>query len=177
MIEKTKKGYKLFECKDGKLYPLFIGKDKETKIGEWIPAEFIPTKGFSTRPGWHIGDMPDAPWLKSYNGTDKGYYKSRFSNGQRVWCEVEWNCTNDYSEYVQTLPKKQMSNEIPKNGYYLFREAGRGVWSITSDIKVIRVIDERERQEILKAMGYDEAKAFEKYNRTLKKRMETISKK
>lgn len=39
-------GYKLFEMDTmGKLYPLFIGKNKETKIGEWIPAENIPTKG------------------------------------------------------------------------------------------------------------------------------------
>ena len=37
---KTGYGYKLFEMDmDGKLYPLFIGKNKETKIGVWIPAE------------------------------------------------------------------------------------------------------------------------------------------
>ena len=52
---KTGYGYKLFEMDmDGKLYPLFIGKNKETKIGEWIPAENLPTKGFAERPGWHL---------------------------------------------------------------------------------------------------------------------------
>ena len=49
---KTKTGYKLFEQRDdGKLFPLFIGKTKETPIGEWIYAEIIPTKSFSVRPG------------------------------------------------------------------------------------------------------------------------------
>ena len=67
---KTGYGYKLFEMDmDGKLYPLFIGKNKETKIGEWIPAENLPTKGFAERPGWHLGmDIPDAPWLRGYDG-------------------------------------------------------------------------------------------------------------
>ena len=44
-------GYKLFEMdkRDGKLYPLFIGKTEPFKINEWIHAEFIPTKGFAQR--------------------------------------------------------------------------------------------------------------------------------
>ncbi len=46
-----KKGWKLFEMRDdGKLFPLFIGKTKETPIGEWIMAEIIPTKSFAVRP-------------------------------------------------------------------------------------------------------------------------------
>ena len=58
-------GYKLFErdMRDNKLYPLFIGKNEETKIGEWLKAEYIPTKGFSNRFGWHLGLVPSAPWL------------------------------------------------------------------------------------------------------------------
>ena len=45
-------GFKLFEMNSsGQLFPLFIGKNKETPIGKWIPAENLPTKNFSERPG------------------------------------------------------------------------------------------------------------------------------
>ncbi len=69
----TKIGYKLFEMnKDGTLFPLFIGKNREVPMGEWIVAEYIPTKGFAARGGWHIGaDVPDAPWLKGYETFEK----------------------------------------------------------------------------------------------------------
>lgn len=168
MIGKTLKGYKLFEeNSDGKLFPLFIGKGIESKIGEWMHAEFIPTKGFAARGGWHIGEMPDAPWLKSADGN----YKSRFKNGRRVWCEIEYNATNDYNDYVYSLPKKCITDGIPENGFYFFREAGKGVWSITSDIKIIRKLSEDERQEILRSLDYNEAEAFLPYKSAMEKRM------
>lgn len=70
--EKVGHGYKLFEhdIRTGKLYPLFIGSKEEMPIGKWMIAQNIPTKGFSNRPGWHIGStLPDAPWLKGYSPT------------------------------------------------------------------------------------------------------------
>lgn len=177
-IEKTLKGYKLFEMNDkGQLFPLFIGKNIETKIGEWLPAEYIPTKGFAARGGWHIGELPDAPWLKGLNGTEYGEYKSRFTKGRRVWCEIEYNATNDYNDYVATLPKKCIVDGVPENGYYFFREVGKGVWSITSDIKVVRVLSEEERKAILAEKGYDEVAAFAKYKETMEKRQRTIASK
>ena len=167
-MEKTNIGYKLFEeNSDGKLFPLFIGKDREVQIGEWMHAEFIPTKGFAARGGWHIGEMPDAPWLRSADGE----YHSRFKNGRRVWCEVEYNTTIDYNDHVETLNKKCINDGIPENGYYYFCECGKGIWSITSDIKVIRKLDEEERKEILKSIGHDEMKAFEPYRVAMEKRM------
>lgn len=76
------KAYKLLRMKkDGKLYPLFINKTKETPIGKWMVAECHPTKGFAVRQGWHCCFKPIAPHLKM-----------QLSNGeQRVWveCEVE----------------------------------------------------------------------------------------
>lgn len=176
-IEVVKKGYKLFEMnKEGKLFPLFIGKNKETPIGEWIEAEYIPTKGFANRGGWHIGaDIPDAPWLKGYDGSDTGVYKSRFSKGKRVWCEVEYNATIDYNEEVEKLPKKSFVDKVPENGFYFFREVGKGTWVITSEIKIVRILSETERQEIMLSKGYDEKAAYKKYKETLEKRMKSVA--
>lgn len=81
--------YKLFRTLKTKpgLYPLFIGKTKETVLNEWIPAENIPTKGYAARHGWHCGVLPIAPHLRTKQ--DK-----RAEN--RVWCRVE---VKDYYEF------------------------------------------------------------------------------
>lgn len=153
------RGYKLFEqdVRTGKLYPLFIGKKEETKIGEWLPAEYIPTKGFAVRSGWHIGtNVPSAPHLISADGT---YKSQRGKNFVRVWCEVEYNDLNDYTALANEQPKHCFT-EIPKDGFYRFKEPNGALWIITSDIKVIRIIPEAERQMILKAKGFDEQKAI-----------------
>lgn len=172
-ITETKIGYKLFEVdKNGILFPLFIGKDKSIPIGEWISAEYIPTKGFAARGGWHIGaDVPDAPWLKGYDGSDTGIYRSRFAKRKRVWCEVEYNATINWNKTVETLPKKCFVDKVPENGFYFFREVGKGIWVISSDIKVIRILSEHERQEILLAKGYSEKEAYKRYKETFEKRL------
>ena len=70
---KIRKGYKLFEQDSkGNLYALFIDKKTVMPVGEWLKAENHPTKGFSNRPGYHIGEgIPSAPWLMSCDGTYK----------------------------------------------------------------------------------------------------------
>lgn len=166
-------GYKLFEeDKNGILFPLFIDKNTAVPIGEWIPAEYHPTEGFAARGGWHLGaDVPDAPWLKSYDGSDVGYYKSRWKSGRRVWCEVEYNINHDYNKEVSLLPKKCFADKVPEDGYYFFREVGKGTWVITSDIKVIRKLDETERHIIMENKGYSESAAYSTYKVTMEKRM------
>lgn len=156
------KGYKLFERdkRNGELYPLFIGKTKPFKTNEWIHAEFIPTKGFAQRGGIHLGaNFPSAPHLISADGT---YKSQRGKNFERVWVEVEYNANNNYNDYVATLPKKCITDGIPENGFYNFKEANGSLWIITSDIKVVRIIPEDERQQMLKAKGFDEQKAIAK---------------
>ena len=167
---KTKIGYKLFEQReDGKLFPLFIGKTKETPMHEWVPAEIIEHHpSFSHRPGWHLGVMmPSAPWLMSTDGTYKSPRGKKF---QRVWCEVEYVTEVDYTEVVQTLPKKCFTDRLPDNGFYNFRESGNRLWVIADRIKVNRVLDEKERMQILTAMDYDETEAFAPYKAALAKR-------
>lgn len=167
---KTKIGFKLFEMRDdGKLFPLFIGKQQETPFNEWVPAEIIMNhKGFAHRPGWHIGaTTPSAPWLMSTDGTYKSQRGKRF---KRVWCEVEYAADIDYTNIVEQLPKKCFTDRLPDGGYYKFRESGNRLWIIADRIKITRIIREDERMEILKALNYDEEKAFAPYKAALEKR-------
>lgn len=69
--------YKLFRLKEGKLFPLFINRQVETKVGEWLAAECYPTKGFAVRQGWHCCITPFAPHLKT----------ELASGEKRVWVE------------------------------------------------------------------------------------------
>ena len=166
---KTGIGYKLFEMNpEGKLFPLFIGKTKETELEKWLKAEYIPTKGFACRGGWHIGTIPSAPWLMSFDGT---YKSQRSKYWKRVWCEVEYNANNNYDEEVNLLPKKCFVDKCPKDGFYFFKETGNRIWVITSDIKVNKILTEEERKQILDAEGFDEAKEFEPYKNAMLKRM------
>lgn len=165
-----RKGYKLFEMRDdGKLFPLFIGKKQETLMNEWVYAEIVMEhKGFAHRPGWHIGaTMPSAPWLMSMDGTYKSQRGKRF---KRVWCEVEYAADIDYTEIVEQLPKKCFTDRLPDGGFYNFRESGNRLWIIADRIKITKIISEEERIEILKAMNYDEQKAFEPYKIAFEKR-------
>lgn len=170
MNTNTNTGYKLFEMdKYGQLHALFINRAQVVPVGEWIAAEYHPTKGFAARGGWHIGaDVPDAPWLKSSDGS----YKSCWKTGRRVWCEIEYNANHDYNEEVKELPKKCFEDRVPEDGFYFFREVGKGTWVITSDIRVIRIIEEDERRRIMESSGYDEIEAFAPYKATFEKRAE-----
>ena len=151
-------GYKLFEMdmRNGKLYPLFIGKTEETKVGEWVHAEFIPTKGFAVRSGWHLGLIPSAPHLIGADGT---YRSKRGKNFKRVWCEVEYNNTHNYTSEAYKQPKHCFVC-IPDNGYYDFKEPNGAKWIISSDIRVKHILTDGERSAILLANKFDEAVAI-----------------
>lgn len=170
---KTNKGFKCFEMDtQGNLYALFIDKNTIMPIGEWIKAEIHPTKGYSFRPGLHIGEIPDCPWIKAYDGSDNGYYKGRRKGWKRVFAEVEYISDNDYTEIVKDMPKKCMIGKLPENGFYFFRETGCDrIWIIADQMKIIRVLSEEERQQILKEMNYDEVEAFAPYKAAFEKRM------
>lgn len=168
---KTSIGYKLFEMSnDGRLFPLFIGKTKETPVNEWVPAEIIMEhRGFAHRPGWHLGaTMPSAPWLMGADGT---YKSQRGKTFKRVWCEVEYATDIDYTDIVGQLPKKCFTDRLPDGGFYKFRESGDRLWVIADRIRITRVLDEQERMQMLKEMNYDETVAFIPYKNAMDKRM------
>jgi len=80
--------YKLVrQLKNGEISPLFINKKLRLPIGEWLPAEEHPTKGFTFRPFWHCTSKMEADHLSKKN---------------RVWVEVE---IRDFTEQVR--PEKQ----------------------------------------------------------------------
>lgn len=168
---KVNKGYKLFEQRDdGKLFPLFIGKTKEVPMNKWDMAEIIEYHpNFAHRPGYHLSTKcPSAPWLMGADGTYKSQRGKRF---KRVWCEVEYVADVDYTDVVQSLPKKCFTDRLPDCGFYNFRESGDRLWVIADRIKITRILDEQERMEILNSMNYDEVEAFEPYKRIFEKRM------
>lgn len=69
--------YKMFRVmKDGTLSSLFINKKARYKLNEKYTAGFYPTKGYTSRMGFHSVGSPNAPHL-----TLKG----------RAWfeCEIE----------------------------------------------------------------------------------------
>lgn len=69
------RAFKLFRVrKDGSIGPLFINRAQRVPLGEWLPAEDVPTKGFAHRPGWHAGASAGPCHL-----SERG----------RVWFEVE----------------------------------------------------------------------------------------
>ena len=79
--EEVVRGWKLFnQRKDGSLGPLFINRRQRVAIGEWLPAEEHPTKGFAFRPHWHATAVPKAPHMKE--GKTSGLF--------RGWRQVEW---------------------------------------------------------------------------------------
>lgn len=171
----TKIGYKLFEMRDdGKLFPLFIGKTKETLMNQWIDAEIIDHHpNFAHRPGWHVGaTMPSAPWLMSADGTYKSQRGKKF---KRVWCEVEYIADFDYTDMVQHLPKKCFTDRLPYDGFYKFKESGDRLWIIADKIKIVKILTEDERMYILDGLNYNEQEAFEPYKNAMYKRMNIVN--
>ncbi len=168
-----RRGWKLFEMDcDGKLFPLFIGKNEETPMNEWVMAEIVEHHpGFAHRPGWHLGVyLPSAAWLMGADGTYKSQRGKRF---KRVWCEVEYVADIDYTTIVEQLPKKCFVDRLPDGGFYNFKESGNRLWVIADRIKVTRILSEEERQNILNEANYDEMEAFEPYRQAMAKRMKT----
>lgn len=171
----TKTGYKLFEMDvNGGLHPLFCDKYETYPIGEWIKAKEAYTKSFAPRPGLHLGVIPAAPWLMSVRDDGTGYYKGRNKGWHRVWVEVEYNCTVDYNDEVQKLSKKCFTNKIPENGWYYFKEFGKATWIISDSIKILKVLTEVERQQILDNIDYDENKEFIPYRDAILKRKKVV---
>lgn len=138
--KKTVKAYKLFRTlkgRPGELFPLFIGKNEPTSVGEWIAAEHIPTKGYSARPGWHVGTTPSAPHLMAKDGS--------MQEG-RVWAEVEVPADTNWQHYANQSPTGDIRNQVPEGGHYKFNVNSKQgkQWMIAGAIKVNRILSKEE---------------------------------
>ena len=150
---KTIKAYKLFRVKKnepGKIYPLFIGKNEATAIGEWVPAEHLPTKGFAERPGWHAGILPMAPHLRT---------KENQMADDRVWAEVEIPADINWQDVADTQKTRDIRDRVPVGGHYRFKTSKMqgGAWIIGGALKVKRVLSNEEVADILNKAGEKDA--------------------
>lgn len=64
-----------------------------------------------------------------------------------------------------------IDNVLKGNYKCTVETSDEGTWIITSAIRVVRVLDEKERQGILQKNGYDEVAAYAKYKAAFEKRM------
>jgi hypothetical protein len=133
---KTEIAYKLFRTKKsapGQLFPLFIGAKTPTPIGQWVKAEYLPTPGFSPRPGWHVGVAPQASHLMKKDGT---------LPNDRVWAEVEIPADVDWQPIADQQPTKDIRGEVPVGGSYRFKRPANqgGEWRIAGALKVNRIL-------------------------------------
>lgn len=132
-------GYKVFELKDGKLYPPMVknANNANTKFGVWIPASTPPVVGYtekehrpqvaakgsksstlSFRPGWHLGKLPIAlQFIKKHNKKPM-LYNGRFVwPSNLVWAKCYYSKDIDYQEAAMNYGKT-------KKGGFIHSRAG-----------------------------------------------------
>ena len=151
---KTVKVYKIFKLKkteQGKIFPLFIGSKIPTPLNKWAPAEFISTKGFKDRAGWHSGGTPYAPHLMK---------KDRLTMPMnRVWAECEIPNDYNWNKVLKDTGTKQLLGVVPVAGYYYFNTNKVGnnkmAWRISGALKVTKILTHEEADAINKKNGID----------------------
>jgi len=147
--KRTVRAYKLFRVKKrepDKLFPLFIGKREAIPMGQWVPAKYLPTKGFAKRAGWHSGILPNAPHLMRRDGT---------LAADRVWAEIDVPADVDWQSRADATRTGDIKSEVPVGGYYRFKRAGLqgGTWIISGSMRVNRVLSQTEVDRIMQESG------------------------
>ncbi len=165
-------GYKLFRISKkhpGKLYPLYVLSDKETKVGQWLEAECgertadgrVKSRNgtLAFRPGWHLSDLPIATHIGvKENGV------IRYQRPDTVWCECEYSDELNYQDEANRnginasgvlIPKNAFLKHIPVNGFYRYKTSPHmtGTWAIAGAIFVKRILSDDEVDRILKENG------------------------
>lgn len=153
--KKTIKAYKLFAVKgkDKNIYPLFIGASIPVEIGKWLPAEYFPTEGFAVRPGWHSGDLPMAPHLRTADGKIQP---------NRVWAEIEvpndidWQSKADEIKAAKQTQYGDIKDTLPHGGFYRFKTNPKQTesWIISGSIRVNKILSDKEVASILIKNGH-----------------------
>ena len=161
-----KKAYKLFRYIKGELFPLYVYANEPVILNTYLYAkEPEPTKKgkvkarklgeLAYRPGWHLTTLPLANHIGKKQPNGKLYQAK-----DTVWCEVEYEDENDYTELAKAQskdPKKQCFKELKPNGFYFYTtNASASVpWLISSDIIVRRILTNEDVAKICRDNGFE----------------------
>lgn len=172
------KAYKVMEMwPDGTVHPLFAGADTPIEFGNWQWGKgyqvegLVKTMGLRPRYAWHISTLlPTAAHLMGVGDSlnPQPIYPSKGGphpkGSKRVWVELEYDASTDYNGLVDTLGSSDgdVLGLMPFGGYYVYKEKNMSEWVLSSGVRFTRVLDEAERQQILKDAGYDEYEAWQK---------------
>lgn len=154
--------YKLFRVKNDKLYPLYVEADREVPIGKWQKARIgekvddthvkaRALTSLSLRPGWHSTETPFTDWIgqKQPDGT-------LAQRPNTVWCECEVRGDE------LTVTDRYGSREL-LNGWYYFKTNSkqREPWIISSEIKINKILTDKEIDELCRMKGIEPQKRAE----------------
>ena len=187
---KTITAYKAFIVKDGKLYPPMVANPgaMDTPVGVWLDAQegtSAPpsktgrpqvkaggpgTKGGSGslayRPGWHLGDIPQATQFFTRNKStgEKEMYENL------VFAECKIAADRDYQKEAMSYGYTESGKfrhsyaglpKVPTDGYYKYRtnpDPSTLPWYITGSMKVERILTDAEANKIVRNAGYEPMK-------------------
>lgn len=176
-------GYKLFRVKKscpGKLFPLFVLSNNELPIGEWLSAESGEIQNgkvksrlglLKFRPGFHINDK--VPYVNHIGMKTNGVITHMHND--TVWCEVEYCTDVDYNLAAMVNGRSKnggfdMKNAcldyIPKEGFYYYKTNPQMFdrWIISGEMKINRIMDDSEVEELCLIAGVKPLKRKEKFD-------------
>ena len=150
--------YKLFQIKQGKLFPLYVEANREIEIGKWLKAgcgqlvddTHVKASGcggtLRLRQGYHSTEVPFTDWIGKR--TESGVLVQR---NDTVWCECEVRGTK-----IECTEHNGFKY-IPKNSWYYFKTNSKQdkPWIISDQLKVNRILSNDEVAKICRANGYE----------------------
>ena len=152
--------YKLFRRKDGKLYPLFVERNREMTVGEWLMAGIgeMADEGhvksslgpLATRPGFHSTEVPFTDWIGKKQGDGLVQRKDT------VWCECEVE-----GKQEKSVSKRGLKT-IPHDWYYFKTKPNQPFpWIISNRIRIKRILTHEEVEQICLHHGIEAQKMEE----------------
>lgn len=152
--------YKLFRCKNGKLYPLYVEAKREMEIGKTLYAQcgeklddtHVKASGcggrLSLRPGFHSTMIPFTDWIGKRDEDGKLLQRK-----DTVWCECEV-----FGDQLEVKSKSGLRT-IP-NGWYFFKTNAKqkDPWVISNTLIINRVLSNDEVADICKQYGIEAQK-------------------
>ena len=162
--EKTVVAYKVLRTvatKPGKLFPMYANRTQEVPVGVWLDAEMGKT-AMAPRPGWHVADLPRTSQI----GKKGPGGEIDRQHAHTVWAEVEIAADVDWQAEADRRGKpkkdgtidpktKEIRDEVPVDGFYRYKTKTEmeGEWMISGAMKVNRILEDSEVDQILRDHG------------------------